>query len=357
MSKEKMKSDRKATRPFPSHTLEEALAIAQAIQEKYAGKPIKRALLAGAVGFSAESSGYRVLLSSSYKYGLTEGTEHAVDVSLTTLGRRITKPTSQAEKEAALKEGALKPDLLGRIYKHYDNERLPSGQFFWNTLEQQFGVPAEHTQELEGLLMKNGKFTGLVQDAGGAPYVFLSGAGAAPSLSEEEAEPEEKERVALAPPHPPSAAPPAPPKPGWIFVAHGKNRTPLEQLKRVLDSFKVPYKVAVDEPHSGRPISEKVANIMRECSAGIFIFTADEEFYEKGGSPIYRPSENVVFELGAGSMQYGNKMVIFKQDGVSFPTDFRDLGYISFEMDRLDAKASELVKELIGFGILKVSVA
>ncbi|MGD0809579.1 MAG: hypothetical protein ABSA91_07710 [Acidimicrobiales bacterium] len=64
--------------------------------------------------------------------------------------------------------------------------------------------------------------------------------------------------------------------PKKVFVAHGKNRTPLEQLKKALDTFKVIYAIAVDEPNKGRPISKKVATLMRdECSSGIFIFTAD----------------------------------------------------------------------------------
>ena len=48
-------------------------------------------------------------------------------------------------------------------------------------------------------------------------------------------------------------------RPKKVFIAHGKNRTPLDQLKKVLDQFKVKYAVAVDEAHKGRPISAKVA--------------------------------------------------------------------------------------------------
>jgi len=40
---------------------------------------------------------------------------------------------------------------------------------------------------------------------------------------------------------------------------------------------------------------------------------------------------------------------------VEFPANFRDLGYISFTKDQLEAKAMEILKELIGFGIVKVS--
>jgi hypothetical protein len=44
-----------------------------------------------------------------------------------------------------------------------------------------------------------------------------------------------------------------------------------------------------------------------------------------------------------------------KETDVSLASDFSDLGYISFDKDMLKAKAMDLIKELIGFGFLKVT--
>jgi predicted nucleotide-binding protein len=140
-----------------------------------------------------------------------------------------------------------------------------------------------------------------------------------------------------------------------IFVAHGKNKTALGQLKKILEQFKIPYKVAIDEPHLGRPIGTKVKETMQGCNCAILIFTADEEFHDKSGKTVWRPSENVVFELGASGYLYGTRIVIMKEEGVNFPTNFSDLGYISFSKDQLEAKAMDVLKELIGLGIVKVS--
>ena len=140
-----------------------------------------------------------------------------------------------------------------------------------------------------------------------------------------------------------------------IFVAHGKNKTALTQLKIILDQFKIPYKVAIDEPNLGRPIGTKVREIMQACNCAILIFTADEEFQDSSGNKVWRPSENVVFELGASGYLYEKRIVIMKEDGVTFPTNFSDLGYISFSKDQLNAKAMDVLKELIGFGIVKIS--
>jgi len=149
----------------------------------------------------------------------------------------------------------------------------------------------------------------------------------------------------------------APPAPKQIFVAHGKNKQPVESLKKILDQFKVPYKIAVDEPHGGRPISKKVADLMRECTSAIFVFTGDEESLDPKGNKIMKPSDNVVYELGAATVLYDGKVVIFREEGVEFASDFKDFGYITFESGKIEAKAMDLLKELVGFGLLRVTPA
>ncbi len=142
----------------------------------------------------------------------------------------------------------------------------------------------------------------------------------------------------------------------YIFIGHGKNKTPLEQLKGILNQFKIPYKVAVEEPNLGRPIGSKVRETMELCNCAILIFTADEEFRDLNGNTIWRPSENVVYELGASGFLYDKRIVILKEDTVEFPSNFKDLGYISFSRDQLSSKSVEVLKELIGFGIVKITV-
>jgi predicted nucleotide-binding protein len=140
-----------------------------------------------------------------------------------------------------------------------------------------------------------------------------------------------------------------------IFIAHGKNKKPLEQLRRILDQFKVPYKVATEEPNLGRPIGTKVKEVMEACNCAILLFTADEELFDKDKNSIWRPNENVIHELGVSSYLYGNRIVILKEQNVNMASNFKDLGYISFETDALDAKSLDVLKELIGFGIVKIT--
>ena len=140
-----------------------------------------------------------------------------------------------------------------------------------------------------------------------------------------------------------------------IFIAHGKNKKPLDQLKKILDQFHIPYKVAAEEHNHDRPICGKDREIMHSCNCAILIFTADEQFQDKDGNTVWIPSENVVYELGASGYLYENRIVILKEDKVTFPSNFSDLGYISFESDMFEAKALDILKELVGFGIVRIS--
>jgi hypothetical protein len=79
---------------------------------------------------------------------------------------------------------------------------------------------------------------------------------------------------------------------------------------------------------------------------------------EMGGMPFKRLllSESLgMLELGAASLLYEDRIVIFKEKGIHFPTNFQSIGYIEFEVDSIDAKTSDLLKELIGFGLVKVT--
>jgi hypothetical protein len=146
-------------------------------------------------------------------------------------------------------------------------------------------------------------------------------------------------------------------RPNAIFVGHGENKKPRDQLTKILGQYGIPFKVAEDEPNRGRPIPIKVKETMEECGAAVLIFSADEELFDKDGNSVWRPSENVVNELGAASIMYDSRIIIFREESVNLATNYESIGYITFEHDDLTAKANDLFRELIAFGILKVSVS
>ena len=194
---------------------------------------------------------------------------------------------------------------------------LGTDEFFKNKLEVEFGVPREFVSEGAQLLYDNGKFVGIIRDVMGSPRVVF---GESPIGKESQGEPSGAPLEETPTPTIPCTSTQTKTQESGskkIFIAHGRNTAALEQLKKILDEFKVPYIVAVDEPNRGRPISAKVKEEMHNWSSAIFIFTADEETQDVHGTKSWKPSYNVVYELGAATYLYENKIIILKEEGVS----------------------------------------
>jgi predicted nucleotide-binding protein len=347
-------------RKFPMHSLQDALILPQKITDEMGGKPFKRLLLADALGIKPSSTNFYYLLSSSYKYGLTLGTEKASEISLTDIGKDATQTKDSARRLAALRKAATTPEVFSKFYSDYADKKLPSSEMMGKILGSEYGILKEHVDDCAKILIENGRFIEIIRDIGGSPHVLLDvtladqetsskiegekGADESKSLIQE-ATKKTIEQLASQGPRP-------------IFIGHGKNKKPMEKLLKLLSTFQIPHKVTVEEANLGRPIPQKVKDIMLQCGSAIFIFTCDEKYYEKDGNDyreVWRPSENVIHELGAASFAYGDKIVIFKEQGLHFPTNFQSIGYIEFDQDRIESKMAELLKELIGFGLVKIT--
>jgi hypothetical protein len=361
MAKTKTPEPKKSRRNFPQHTLQDALAVPQKIADEKGGRPFKRILLADALGYSPGSSNIRDLLSSSYKYGLTDGTEKATEISLTKLGTDATQTQDAQRRLRALREVALIPDVFKKFYEDYSDRKIPN--MMNKILVSDYGVPEEHVEECARTIIENGRFTGLVRDVSGSAHVLLDAEVNAGEMTAEEGEevgPEPDDSFTMQGPiktdiskAPERAVLTEPPK--AIFIGHGKNKAPLQKLQRILSSFQIPHKVTIDEANLGRPIPQKVKETMLQCGSAILIFTRDEKFHDEDGNEIWRPSENVVHELGASSFAYGDRVVILKEKGLHFPTNYQSIGYIEFEIDSIDATTTDLLKELIGFGLVRIT--
>lgn len=304
------------------------------------------------------SSWFRTLTGAAIAFGLTEGAYNAGEIKLTALGQRVVAPTSEGDDEVALREALLRPRVMRDFLTKYDRKKLPPANIAHNVLAG-MGVAKEATERTYGVIIDSAQYAGALRLMKGADrWVDLNVRASSESSGDQDTEPDAEEAAPIAP------ATPEPPTPSMlertikpIFIGHGKKRGPLEKLEKILTSFKVPYRVAVAEPNLGRPIPKKVQEVIRQCGSGILIFTRDEKFFNEDGEEVWRPSENVVYELGAASYEYDDRVVIFKERGLQFPTNFESIGHIEFEEDSIDAKTMELMQELIGFGLLKITPA
>lgn len=359
----------KVKRNFPTNNLEQALAVAQKIADERGGRPFKRLLLAEALGYTPSSSNYRVLLSSAFKYGLTEGTEKASDIGLTELGGAATQTQDAAKRLSALRQAALTPSLFKAFFEDYKDKKLPSSEMLGKILHAEYQVPTERIEDCARAISENGRFAEIIRDIGGSPHI-LFGAPAkefATGVAEDETDASAVQMQAAAPPPAPQPSRGDQPpevkgsaegtKSKPIFIGHGKNKIPLQKLQNLLSTFQIPHKVTIEEANLGRPIPQKVKDTMDQCGSAILIFTKDGKLFDEKGNEVWRPSENVVHELGASSYAYGDRIVIFKEKGLTFPTNFQSIGYIEFDVDTMESKTADLLKELIGFGLVRVSPA
>lgn len=353
----------------PSISLQKAVRVPQVIADSYGSDPTRPLDVAVALNMTPTSGGFRTLCGAAVGYGLTDGGPNAPLISLQSLGSRVVTPMEVDDDKVALREAASKPSVAQRFYAKYDGSSLPPKNIAQNVLAS-FDVPVERTSDVFDLLIENAQFVGFIKKIKDKEYLDTGApvprsdrgeadvdADLAETPADAVEEPSTRPTQLGQQEEPPSVA--TSPRPGHknaIFVGHGSNRKPMDQLLKILDEYGIPHKQALDAPNRARPIPQKVADVMQECGAAILVFTADKEYFDKDGVPIWRPSENVSHELGASSVLYGDRIIVFKEKGIELPSNFSSVGYIEFETDRLNEKGIELFRELVSMKIVSISV-
>lgn len=356
MNDSQVKPIRRANRPFPLYKLEDALVIASAIQEKNAGKPMKKLLLADAIGRKPSTIQFRDLLSSSYKYGLTVGTEKADVIELTELGQKITKPVSNEQKMTARQKAVLTPEKFSQIYTHYQNAKYPGGDFFKNALEVEFGIPREYVQEVITMLEKNGQFSGIIRDISGSPHVMLDNFGevtgseqTTQSITEDEeivtkdGSEDESEKIDSAS----RVKATDDSKYRRVFITHGRNRAFIEPIKKLLQFGELEPIVSVERQSVSEPVPDKVMNDMRSCGAAIIHVDAEEQLVDKAANERTIINQNVLIEIGAALALYGRRFILLVKNGITLPSNLQGLYKVTYDGESLDGEVTIKLLEAI----------
>src|ERR1041384_6610583 len=120
----------------PMASLEDALRVAEAIFDHYAGKPTSPLHLAKALNLDPKGSQLKLLTGAAIAYGLVEGGAQASSVSVTELARRILRPKQENEDQAAKRDAILKPKVFGDFLRQYDGHPFPRQDIAVNVLEE-----------------------------------------------------------------------------------------------------------------------------------------------------------------------------------------------------------------------------
>jgi predicted nucleotide-binding protein with TIR-like domain len=361
-------------RNYPPLKLAEALQVPRAIQDEASGMSVSRLTLAELLDISPASSVFRELVASSRFYGFTTGGINSTEFALTELGKEVTSDDETASI-AAMKKGVMRIEPFKTFFHAFSTKKIPVATAFKEFLTKHAAVSEARAEDCMEHIVADAHTAGLTRAMkGGAEYIDLAGVPVTPS--EDEGDGAEESVGSDEPTGDLEAMGEVEPGSGQtngngaahqangngngkrsskIFVGGRKGKS-LDQLMKLLAEYQIPAKLAEDEPNRGRPISEKVADTMHECGAGIIVFTPDVELQDKDGNPVWMPSDNVVHELGAASMEYGKRIVIFREERVTLASNYSDIGHIAFKEGELSAKAIELFRELVDFGLIQFTV-
>lgn len=334
---------------IPHHSLREALTVAQAITDNFAGQPTSPHQVAIALDISPTSSGWRSLSGSAVAYSLTSGGYNSKQISLQELGRRITAPTEVGDDLKAKAEAALKPKVFAQFFGKYNRAKFPPDNIAKNVLQHDFQVPPDRLDEVLLNLKDNGAFVGFLHQTTTGPFVSTEDLAPSPvTLPSSEPPEDEKKEQSRMPAE--KEEPPAPPlatqKQFRVFISHGKNKDIVAQVKDLLDVHDIQYEVVVEEETTAIPVVHKVLQAMRKCSAGIMIVTADDEKAAETGAI----NNNVLIEIGSAFVLYDQRVILLWDKRLRVPSNLQGLYRCEFEGNDLTfATGTKLAKAIKGF--------
>lgn len=331
---------------FPKDSFEEALQVAQAIEDKNSGNPLPPQDVAIAINRSPGSSAFRILLSSSNKYGLTTGSFNTPRITVTDLGKDIVEPKDEDSRKAAIGISALKPEMFSKVFNYYKGKKVPDKTFFANTLARDFSVPKKQAEVFVKVFMANVNYLGLIRNTTTGPWfatdINLSSLRKQRVVSEEQTGIEEgigipEENVD---PVPSLDVPSKKILAQKVFISHGGNKDVVVQLKELLTFGKLIPVVAEEHDTTSKPVPEKVLSDMKECFAGIIHVEGEQKMMDEAGKEHTVLNQNVLIEIGSALALYGNNIVLLVEKGTQLPSNLQGLYRCEYEGKKLDYEAT-----------------
>lgn len=346
----------------PGYPLEQAIRVAEAISENYAGAPTKPLHVANALGMAPQSSHFRQLCGAAIAYGITDGGYNAGEISLTELGRRIVRPLKEGDDANAMREAFLTPRIIREFLTKYNGSPFPPAEIARNVLVA-MGVPDAKAAETFAMIVEGARSTNLVQEIKGKLYGDLDakpGPGrvskdAVPhddfmSSGDDELEPDVADQTkadsgASLPPSDLTSQKVIDNR--KVFITHGKDKSFVEPIKKLLSFGELTPVVSVEKQSTSVPVPEKVLQEMRSCSAAIIHVGDSEAIKREDGSEDVWINPNVLIEIGVALALYNRRFILLVQNGVKLPSNLQGLYEVRYDGPGLDGDATIRLLEAI----------
>lgn len=153
---------------FPAYDFGFARQIAARVEKDGAGS-LSEETLAIALKLSVKSSGFQLKALTARQFGLL--LKQGQTLTTTALAKAIFKPTSEAEKKAALIQAFLNIPLFKEVATRFKGRPLPDSQDFRNILERELGIDSKRVADAERVLMDSARETGVIVNSGSNVYL------------------------------------------------------------------------------------------------------------------------------------------------------------------------------------------
>lgn len=339
----KTKRDRVSQSDIPRYNLEQTLKIPQVIVDDFGCKSAAPYRIAEALALSPTSSYWRMLSGAAMAYGLTDGAYGSDQINLTELGKKTVSPLEEGQDAYARVEAALLPRIAKDFFAKYNRAKFPRDEIAKNVLID-MGVPKDRVGEVFKILKENGEYVGIIRNNKTGQYVAVETDGDMPpkTLAAETEAPEVEHEEILDLPSKKESIEKAPSVdlPQRVFIAHGKNKVIVQQLKDLLTFGKYAPIVAEEHETASVPVPQKVMEEMRSCGASVIHIESEEDLLDKNGNAHKKINENVLVEIGASLALYKEKVVLLVHSGVTLPSNLQGLYRCEYEGDKLDYEAT-----------------
>lgn len=304
---------------------------------------MNRVVLAGKLGTTPASSAFVIRLGSCERYGLTGSNGGTVE--LTDRGEAAAAPSSQEERQTALLEAALEPELFRRFYEAYDGQKLPDDDMAMNMLRRDLGVEEELTAECLDVLKQNGHFAGLLGDVGGSLYVSANGAHAS-----QQSEPSPQSPV---PGTDIEIRHQAPSRPGDrdILIGHCGASDVARTIESTLALFEVPFRTL--ELEGGATFDGSAADVTAACGAAIIVH-AGPSSPPLDDSIERRSREDAVNLIGGATALFGSRVLLLRERGLERLRQESSVDTMQFRRGASDELGLELLRRLHEMEIIQV---
>lgn len=183
------------------------------------------------------------------------------------------------------------------------------------------------------------------------PWVEAAPASENGEAASETASPDSGDRAAPIPPPPVLPAQTGTTTTGQkarVFISHSENMSLVEQVQTMLTLAEMDGEVAEAEETTAIPVSQKVLDAMRRCSAGIIVVSVDDRYKDQAGNHALNP--NVLIEIGAAFVLYDKRVVLLWDRRLPVPSNLVGLYRCEFQGTDLSWDAGvKLMRAIQGF--------